>query len=543
MLKNKFFRVVKQNIYLFIILITGFVLYFKSINFGYTYHDDTILILNNLSFLSTFLNIITSFKISVFEYLRSPDNFYRPIFLISLILDTKLSTFYPNIYHFTNIIIHLLNSLFLLVFLKKIKVKKDTSFLLTLIFTIHPLFVQAVSWIPGRNDSLLFLFVLLYFVSFLNFIEKNKKRYFLQLLFWYFLAIFTKETAIVLLLLTILYKIIFLDKKNNLKIIFITVGNFIITFCWYLLRQRAIKFPVEYPFLKTMTIFVKNISGVLIYIGKFFIPTNLSTMTVIKNYPIYYGLIAIFVVLLLFLFSKKKEYGKMVFGLVFFGLFFLPTIYGSNPNNTFIFLEHRAYVPSMGILITLSEIDFIKNYSLKNKIHVFMSLILVVILLLLNFYHQENFRNRMSFWTNAVKTATSNATSHWGLGMAYYSANNLVDAEREYKEAVILNPNQQYIYNNLGVIYLDQGKLEEAKKMFEQELLLGKYSDVLYNYGLVMQRLGYRSVAKEYWLKTLDLNTDYIKALKSLYFLNKESFNIMEAEHYKKELIDRNIEF
>jgi len=127
-LKNRFIQFFKQNIYLFIILITGLLLYLKSINFGYTYHDDTILILKNLPFLNVFSNIITSFKISVFEHLRAQDNFYRPIFLISLILDTKLSTFYPNIYHFTNIFIHLLNAFLLYVFFDKFKIKKDASF-------------------------------------------------------------------------------------------------------------------------------------------------------------------------------------------------------------------------------------------------------------------------------------------------------------------------------------------------------------------------------------------------------------------------------
>ncbi|MFH1971169.1 MAG: tetratricopeptide repeat protein [Patescibacteria group bacterium] len=541
-MKKTFLSFIKNNIHILLLIIIGLALYMKSISFGYTHHDDTILILKNLPFLNNFSNILTSFKVSVFYHLNSQDNFYRPIFTISLILDTIFSNIYPNIYHLTNIIIHVLNSLVLYSFLIKFKIKRDFSFLLTLLFSIHPVMVQAVSWIPGRNDSLLFLFVLLYCISLLKLFELKKNNYKYACYIFYFLALFTKETAIVLLPLTVLYKILFI-KNNNKKLLFVSIGNLMITVIWYFLRKNALKYPVEYPFWETINFFIKNIPGIFIYLGKFFMPIKLSTITVLKNYPIIYGVVAFILLIVLIIRSKGKDIKKVLFGTIFFASFFLPTFFGANPDVVFTFLEHRIYVPALGILIIISQIDFLKEISFKKTSNIFIILVISVLFMVLNLNHQENFRNRVSFWENAVDTSFSNATSHWGLGMAYYSNKLLEDAEKEYITAIELNPTQLNIRNNLGLVYLDSGRLKEAEKIFEEEMYLKEYPDVLYNYGLVKYRLGDRLSAERYWIKVLDFDPNYPKALKDLYIFNKESFNIINAEYYRKELVERAIEF
>jgi Flp pilus assembly protein TadD len=48
------------------------------------------------------------------------------------------------------------------------------------------------------------------------------------------------------------------------------------------------------------------------------------------------------------------------------------------------------------------------------------------------------------------------------LGSAYFRTNSLPDAEREYKNAITVNPNLGEAHNNLGVVYLMTNRASEA---------------------------------------------------------------------------------
>ena len=49
---------------------------------------------------------------------------------------------------------------------------------------------------------------------------------------------------------------------------------------------------------------------------------------------------------------------------------------------------------------------------------------------------------------------------------------DLTAAEREFKNAIRLNPDYQKAYGNLGLIEAEQGKLKEAKETLQRALTL-----------------------------------------------------------------------
>ena len=156
------------------IVLVGFLLYFKAIFFGYTYLDDNNLILENIYFLHDISNIIAAFGQDVFRLISTADIYYRPLMTVSLILDAQIGGAAPFIYHFTNLLIHLLGSCLVFLLLNKIGCKRELSFVFSLIFAIHPALSQAVAWIPGRNDSLMAVFALLSFIFFIDYAERKK---------------------------------------------------------------------------------------------------------------------------------------------------------------------------------------------------------------------------------------------------------------------------------------------------------------------------------------------------------------------------------
>ncbi|MHB9019846.1 MAG: hypothetical protein ACYC3G_03180, partial [Minisyncoccota bacterium] len=158
-----------KNWQIFVVLaIIVFSLYGQTVFFGFTYFDDNTLILNNFGFISNLSNFIETFKQDVFHTPGASAFYYRPFLTIYFMISALIGGQDPMAYHFLSVFVHLVSVFLLFVFLQKLEYGRSISFLASLFFAIHPILSQAVAWIPGSNDSLATVFVLLAFIFFIN---------------------------------------------------------------------------------------------------------------------------------------------------------------------------------------------------------------------------------------------------------------------------------------------------------------------------------------------------------------------------------------
>lgn len=522
-----------------IIAVLGFLLYAQILFFDFTYLDDNTLILDDQSFLSNPANFSQAFKTDVFHVFNHSASYYRPLLTISLMLDYQLGGITPFVYHLNNIILHILSVCLLFVFLKKMKYKKNVSFLFSLIFLTHPVLTQAVAWIPGRNDSLLAVFIFASFIFFLNFLQsKNYKYYFLHLIFFGF-ALFTKETAIASLIIFLLYFYLIYNNKekfqsitnsilNTLKFFnrsFLTFGWIVIGIFWLALRQNALKDSLEMNFLDMIGFALLNLPAVIQLIGKIIFPFNLSVLPIMQDTTFIYGIIAIILLFVSLIFSKHKRYNYIIFGTFWFLLFLLPSFIRPNLEITADFIEHRIYLPLIGFFIVLLEVDFIKKLNFQKKKVLIISTLIFFIFTAITFIHSGNFKNRINFWQNAVKNSPHSPLAHRNLGAMYYLEEMPEKAEIEYKEALKLNSLEEMAHNNLGLIYMNKGNFKKAEIEFKQELLINPYYDnAFYNFGLLYYKQNKIKEAEYLWQKALQINpnsSDAYNGLRLLYGLKQ----------------------
>jgi len=78
------------------------------------------------------------------------------------------------------------------------KIPKNKAFFLSLFFALHPVLTQAVAWVPGRNDSLATIFIFSALIFFQRFLSKEKLMDLIFLSLFFLLALFTKESSILL---------------------------------------------------------------------------------------------------------------------------------------------------------------------------------------------------------------------------------------------------------------------------------------------------------------------------------------------------------
>jgi len=178
-------------ILLVIFILCGVIAYFNTIN-SFFLSDDFVLI----------SAISKNGPFAVWTH--SPWSFFRPLISLSLFIDYKLWELNPIGYHFTNILIHSLNSffVFLISFLlvNKIQLFKKRIWGLPLfsgfIFLILPCHTEAVAWISGRTDVIATFFYLSSFCTYLFYKQNSKISYLLISILLFVCALFSKESVI-----------------------------------------------------------------------------------------------------------------------------------------------------------------------------------------------------------------------------------------------------------------------------------------------------------------------------------------------------------
>ncbi|QXE92342.1 glycosyltransferase family 39 protein [Geomonas subterranea] len=125
--------------------------------------------------------------------------YYRPVIALSFYLDHLLFGQNPIILHLENILIHAANAVLVLLLGRRLLPESTrwAPLVAALLFAVHPVNSEAVSWIAGRTDPLAASFVLLACISLLKGMETGRMRHTVASIALLVAGVMTKETAIV----------------------------------------------------------------------------------------------------------------------------------------------------------------------------------------------------------------------------------------------------------------------------------------------------------------------------------------------------------
>ena len=201
--------------------LTGLI-YFNSLKNGFVF-DDPHYISNN--YLIKALDSQGLWKL--FSSFYAWD--YLPLTQLSLSIDYWFYGLNPAGYHFTNTLLHFVNSLLVYHLALRISQSGRVAIWTSLIFLVHPLQVESVAWISERKNLLSFFF---FSFSFLTYLRRGTC---LLSLLLFLLACLAKTTVVILPLLLVLYDTSFASKhlKNILldkvPYFFISIGITLLT--------------------------------------------------------------------------------------------------------------------------------------------------------------------------------------------------------------------------------------------------------------------------------------------------------------------------
>ncbi len=187
-----------------------FLLYFSSLGLNFLYHDDYVIIKAGLMEPSGYL-------LGDWVGGRGGGVFYRPLIIISGVLDRILWGLNPFGYHLSNVLFHAAGAC--VVLLIAVTLTSNFAFALAsaLLFSVLPMNAEAVNWICCRCDLLATLFYLLAFYAYLIYSSSKKKWILAASALSFLFSLASKESALTLPIMIALYEYLRGDKKASLR--------------------------------------------------------------------------------------------------------------------------------------------------------------------------------------------------------------------------------------------------------------------------------------------------------------------------------------
>ena len=502
---------------LLVIAAAGFAVYTNALGADLLW-DDHYLVKNNV-YIRSFEYVGKIFTENIEPAYRKRFLFYRPLQMFSYLLDYHLWGLNSVGYHLTNILLHIMVafSLYWLVLL----FFKDRLLALAgaLVFIVHPVHIEAVTYVSGRADTLAALFMLLSFVYYVKFLDSGVRAHLAALTAAFILAVLSRESALILPALFLLYNMAF-RRKPNASAITVTASLAVIYVIF-----RVFVFRFSLPHTQCPANIFERLPGSLVavatYVKLIFLPFDLHMEYGTRIFPWSHSLVpagaAAFLLICVCIAYSRKRNSVIFFSLSWFVITLLPSL-NIYPINAYM-SEHWLYIPLMGLSMAA-------GYVFSNLYHSprFRYPALIGVLFLLSFFGRITVENNR-FWQDGItlyertlKYAPDRSVLYNNLGILYADRNDSETGDREkavqmFKTAISVDPTYVYAYNNLGKIYNLMGKKDEAMRYYKKSLEL--YPDSVeshYNIGNIYTERGLYEKAIESYKEALKISPYYSKA-------------------------------
>lgn len=462
---------------------------------------------------------------------------YRPVGVATLALDYSLWKRNPFGYHLTNILFHILNVIlvyFIIFKLMALGKREDrffnAAFVTALLFAVHPIHTEAVTWIKNRFVLLGSLFFLSSLLLFIKYTPNRKVSSYLGAILCFMLSLLSKEIAITLPFMLLLYIIYFLP-KDELKGAAINILPFFGLAILYLAFKFSDILKIVSIVYTTKISVYSNILAVLktfgYYIKLLVAPVNLNAARVL-HVPGSFFRPAVLISSLLLLVAAAaavKMYKKsknISFAIIWIFLTVIPV-----SNIIFLYTrpiaEQRLYLPSVGFCFLIALIiGRIRSERAVIAVTIFIALFYSYITVNRNL----EWKDPVIFWSKTVKASPRNARAYNNLGIAYYRKGKIKKAIASYKKSIEINPKYARPHDNLGVAYNDMGKIEEAIESFKKAIEIDrKHEDAYNNLGNIYAIIGDNEQAIAFYKKVIKMNPDHAAVnnnLAVLYYYEKK---------------------
>lgn len=366
----------------------------------------------------------------------------------------------PWLFRLINIGLHGLCALLIYLIATKL-LNRKIGLVAGLIFAVHPIAIESVTWISGGVYALTAAFFLGSFWYYLN------KKYASSYLF-FSLCLLTSEKSLGLALIFIAYEWFWDSLAKNWKKLIPYILLSIVLIVFYVTRvglrevsisgfpggggslnNPLIQIPAAISTYMSLLVWPKNLT---LYHGSFVFSGFSYVLRVLITFSL--------LVISFFSFLKRKKFG---FWLVWFFAALAPTL--TPLKIGWIVAERYAYLGSVGIFVLLA-IFFDKFYSKWETVATVIGIVILLALSAGTVARNLEWRSEDTLWPATLRESPDVVYSWNNMGDVYSRAGNFEKATEMFTKATQIDPKYPDAYHNLGSSYLNRGMFKEANESF-----------------------------------------------------------------------------
>lgn len=469
----------------FLLIFIGLLTYWTVAKNNFILGDDEDQIVNHAQVRS--IANIPRFLLGSTYYSRERDAsfglFYRPLMLSTYTLLYGAFGPNPTVFHVFQLLLHISNAIIVLLLMSSF-FPLVLSFLLALIFLVHPINSETVVHSSNLQDTLFFFFGSLALLV----LVKNKSKQFAWKEiavygFYLLLSFFSKETGLLFGFISLIYAYLF--SKKNIKKIAAATFCAIITLSIFRFEIANIGFnmPIFSPIAQADTLTrVLNVPAIFAqYLKTFILPIHMQTAQFwIEEKISIWGFFVPLTVSLIFaavciaaglLLLKRK--GKFFPVYLFFTIWF---VLGMVVHLQLIPLEVTValrwfYFPIIGLLgmtATVYYAFFGKKPAIQ-KISLVLCGGIILLLAIRTFIRVGDWKDSVTLFTADLQVSKRNYLLENNLGTLY-----IREGEYEKARPLVEDSVRQYQYfgnlNNMAVLYAQRKNLPKAEEYFKKAL-------------------------------------------------------------------------
>lgn len=467
---------------------------------------------------------------------------YQPLPVLSFALNyyfTGLDTF-PL--HIVNLCFHIANIGLVYRFINQLSAKTTIATIVAALFAIHPMSVEAITWISARSSSMYTFFYLLALISYIRYHKSNYAlKHILFTALFFLLSLFTKAQAVTLpvLLFAIDY---YYARKFSWKMAAEKIPFFILSVIFGIitLNDPATQHNITNGMMvsyNAIDMFFMLCYSFVFYFFKLLLPISLCAVYV---YPLktgnalpweYYASPAVLLTIFYLLYRFRKN-RAVIFGAA---LFFITISINIQiiPSRLFIVTERYTYFPYIGLFfITGYFYNAIKEDSIKasaNTINIFSGLLIVLGVFFAYTITERNkaWENDLVFMTDIIEKnpRVPYLSRAYGNRANYYLNNNMPnEAIADFKEALAVKKDDAQTYYNLGISYTKINDFKTALVYMDSARILKPDGPLIYS------NLGFIKFTLQDMEGALDACNTCIKLSPTV----PEAYNIRAAINFNK---------
>ena len=490
-----------------LICLFSFVAYANSLGGEFVF-DDTEQIVENQN-IRSWDNLGKAFTTHVWAFRERPGAlnvppplpYYRPLFTVMLTAEYHLFGLWPQGWHLVSLLLHILCAAGVFYVVLLMSGRNLVALFASILFAVHPVHAESVSWISGMTDPLFGVFFLASFGFYLRARAADERGHpnrwaFVLSLAMFVLATFSKETALSLVVLIFGYELIETSHRKTER--WITAAKRAMPYAAvaliYLLPRylvlgelmwknpQAPDRPLSYTLL-TLPFVICSYVGHLLWPIGLSVTYNTHFVTGVTSSRFLLPAAAIGLAMAALFFFRERAGREVWRGLLLVFVPLLPVLNLSQVSQEeYLVFDHYLYlsVAGLGYLLAIglfkagaidAKVSKIRIAGLSRPAFAAAAFVVIAFAFtVLAARENRPWTDSCSLWSNVTRVRPAYWAAHYNAGLALLDAKRFDEARVFLERAIALKPDEPNVLDALGRSYDGKGETSSAVTSFRRAI-------------------------------------------------------------------------